>query len=138
MSSFCKLCAKTNSLLHHCDFLSRQLTRYMLLHMHYLWLLLLQLADVPEVVFYCTALRTLGLGVNALTTVAHLPWTALIRLERLDLSNNQITDIGDVCIMTWLRHLSLENNAVSDHSAIKHADDVVATSDPISARISLL
>jgi Leucine rich repeat len=76
-------------------------------------LLLLQLADVPEVVFHCTALRTLGLGVNALTTVAHSPWTALNRLESLDLSNNQIKDIGDVCIMTWLRHLSLENNVVS-------------------------
>jgi Leucine-rich repeat (LRR) protein len=68
---------------------------------------------VPEVVFHCAALRTLGLGVNALITVVHLPWTALSRLESLDLSNNQITDIGDVCIMTWLRHLSLENNAVS-------------------------
>jgi Leucine-rich repeat (LRR) protein len=68
---------------------------------------------VPAALFLCASLRTLCLSVNALHDLSPHPWSALAALETLDVCDNRLTRLGDVAVMTWLRHLNLANNAVS-------------------------
>ncbi|CAM9802604.1 unnamed protein product, partial [Pylaiella littoralis] len=71
------------------------------------------LGEMPPSIFACRGLQTLILGFNALTDVSGLPWASLATLETLDLSSNRLRILGDVVLMTWLRHLNLENNEIS-------------------------
>ncbi len=58
------------------------------------------LADLPVGIFRCRGLRVLLLSQNLISTISHLPWCSLNKLEVLNLSSNKISSLGDIVCMT--------------------------------------
>ncbi len=59
-----------------------------------------RLVDVPVGIFRCHGLRVLLLAQNLISTISHLPWCSLNKLEVLNLSSNKISSLGDIMCMT--------------------------------------
>ncbi len=58
------------------------------------------LEDLPLGIFRFHGLRILLLSQNSISTISHLPWHSLEKLERLNLSSNKISSLGDIVCMT--------------------------------------
>ncbi len=58
------------------------------------------LSDLPVGIFRCRGLRVLLLSQNSISMVSHLPWCTLNKLEKLNLSSNKISSLGDIWCMT--------------------------------------
>lgn len=73
------------------------------------------LKDFPAVLLYLSGLTDLNLGSNKITV---LPKMASHTLKKLDLSNNNLTNLSDLSDFQRLNSLILEGNMISDLSQI--------------------